>query len=88
MSNNTGGGGGGEVRRGREEDEEEEDFFFFFSSLALDDRVLTEASLGLSLRLSSGFSLGLFFPFAISYLGPGWTAGYSRSMELGIPSRQ
>ena len=80
----------------REEDEEEEDFFFFFSSLALDDCAKTAPSLGLSLGLSSGLSLGLslgpslelFFPFAISYLGPGWPAGYSRSMELGIPSCQ
>ena len=80
----------------REEDEEEEDFFFFLSSLALDDCAKTAPSLGLSLGLSSGLSLGLslgpslelFFPFAISYLGPGWPAGYSRSMELGIPSCQ
>ncbi len=80
----------------REEDEEEEDFFFFFSSLAHDDCAKTAPSLGLSLGLSSGLSLGLslgpslelFFPFAISYLGPGWPAGYSRSMELGIPSCQ
>jgi hypothetical protein len=87
-----------------EEDEEEEDFFFFFSSLALDDCAKTAPSLGLSLGLSSGLSfrlylglslglslgpsLELFFPFAISYLGPGWPAGYSRSMELGIPSCQ
>ncbi len=80
----------------REEDEEEEDFFFFLSSLVLDDCAKTAPSLGLSLGLSSGLSLGLslgpslelFFPFAISYLGPGWPAGYSRSMELGIPSCQ
>ena len=80
----------------REEDDEEEDFFFLFSSLALDDCAKTAPSLGLSLGLFSGLSLGLslgpslelFFPFAISYLGPGWPAGYSRSMELGIPSCQ
>jgi hypothetical protein len=69
-------GRGGEScagRTSRAEEEEEEAFFFLLSSLELAERALTEASLELSLRLSLGLSswlsLGLYFPFAISYFG-------------------
>ncbi len=70
------------IRLAREEEEEEEDFFFFFS--APTDRALPEASLGLS--------LGLFFPFAISYLGTrlaSWLLPFdgTRDPELSVSKR-
>ncbi len=90
------GGEGCAGRTSRAEEEEEEDFFFLLSSLELAERALTEASLelslGLSLGLSSWLSLGLFFTFAISYLGTrlaSWLLPFdgTRDPELSVSRR-
>ncbi len=86
------GGEGCAGRTSRAEEEEEEDSFFLLSSLEPTERALTEASLGLSLGLSSWFSLGLFFPFAISYLGTrltSWLLPFdgTRDPELSVSKR-